>query len=222
MITATPRPAPPSFVRSAREADALALTALSEPFARSGALRARPASLYATRAADFLVLEAPNGELEGCVGLSIHASGLAPDSEPGPAPDFEPGLALGSAPGPVPSSAPGLASGPSLGSVPGPASGPAPGGTACGLAENRGQAGVLYNFCVAGHRQGHGIGAQLLHAVLHMARAQSLEALFTATTGDGNVFVRHGFTPTSERLAPPSWAKSLDPRRNARIFVRAL
>nr|WP_276607479.1 GNAT family N-acetyltransferase [Streptomyces sp. A1499] len=109
-----------------------------------------------------------------------------------------------------------------MGSVPGPASGPASGGPARGLAENRGLAGVLYNFCVAGHRQGHGVGTQLLHAAVHMARTQSLDALFTATTGDGNVFVRHGFTPTSERLAPPSWAKSLDPRRNARLFMRAL
>ncbi|WP_232626854.1 GNAT family N-acetyltransferase [Streptomyces alfalfae] len=214
MITATPRPAPPSFVRSAREADAPALTALSEPFARSGALRARPASLYAARAADFLVLQAPDGELEGCVGLSIHASGPAPDSASS--------LALGSASGPAPSSVAGFASGPLLGSVPGPASGPSSGGPARGLAENRGLAGVLYNFCVAGRRQGHGVGTQLLHAAVHMARAQSLDALFTATTGDGNVFVRHGFTPISERLAPPSWAKSLDPRRNAQVFARAL
>ncbi|MEV0120353.1 GNAT family N-acetyltransferase [Streptomyces sp. NPDC050703] len=199
MITATPRPAPPSFVRSAREGDAPALTALSEPFARSGALRARPASLYATRAADFLVLQTPDGEIEGCVGLSVHDCAPAPD----------------------------LASGPALASPPGPASGSSasdltPGGSASGLVGNRRQVGVLYNFCVADHRQGRGAGAQLLRAALHEARAQFLDALFTATTGDGNVFIRHGFTPASERLAPPSWAKSLDPRRNAQVFVRAL
>ncbi|CAM5434810.1 hypothetical protein SALBM135S_01671 [Streptomyces alboniger] len=58
-MAATPRPAPPSFVRSAREEDAPALAALSEPFARSGALRSRPLSLYAAQAADFLVWKPP-------------------------------------------------------------------------------------------------------------------------------------------------------------------
>ncbi|WP_447040415.1 GNAT family N-acetyltransferase [Streptomyces sp. DSM 118878] len=173
MITATPRPAPTSFVRAAREEDAPALAALSEPFARSGALRARPASLYAAQAADFLILQTPAGEIEGCVGLSVHASGSVS-------------------------------------------------GSASGSAENRKPAGVLYNFCVAGHRQGRGVGAELLRAALHVAHAQSLNALFTATTGDGNLFIRHGFTLTSAPLAPPSWAKSLDPRRNAQVLVRAL
>ncbi|EST33559.1 hypothetical protein M877_01715 [Streptomyces niveus NCIMB 11891] len=55
-----------------------------------------------------------------------------------------------------------------------------------------------------------------------MARAQSLGALFTATTGGGGLFLRHGFVPTTARLAPPAWAASLDPRRDARILRRTL
>jgi amino-acid N-acetyltransferase len=173
LITATPRPAPlqhallaptPS-VRTARQEDAAALADLSQRFVRSGALRERPVSLYATQAADFLVTEAPDGTFEGCVGLCVH-----PD-DPG---------------------------------------------------QGRGPAGVLYNFCVAGHRQGRGVGAGLLRAVLARARAQSLVALFTATTGGGGLFLRYGFAPTTARLAPPSWAESLDPRRNARILARIL
>lgn len=182
MITATPPPAPlpptpraphPSrtllaptpFVRSARAEDAAALAGLSQPFVRSGALRERPASLYATHAADFLVTQGLAGRLDGCVGLRVHQAG------PG---------------------------------------------------EGRGPVGVLYNFCVAGQRQGHGVGAGLLRAALAVARAQSLGALFTATTGGGGLFLRYGFTPTAARLAPPSWAASLDPRRGARILARAL
>ncbi|MGE6746332.1 GNAT family N-acetyltransferase [Streptomyces niveus] len=183
MITATPRPAPqphasPSHalqphtllaptpsVRTARQDDAAALAELSRPFARSGALRERPASLYATHAADFLVTQVPGGPVDGCVGLRVHAG--APR-------------------------------------------------------EGRGPVGVLYNFCVAGHRQGHGVGAGLLRAALAVARAQSLGALFTATTGGGGLFLRHGFAPTTARLAPPAWAASLDPRRDARILRRTL
>ncbi|WP_406388032.1 GNAT family N-acetyltransferase [Streptomyces sp. NBC_00887] len=172
MITATPRPAPLSpallaptpSVRCAREGDAAALAGLSRPFMRSGALRERPASLYATHAADFLVMEAA-GRVDGCVGLRVHPA------EPG---------------------------------------------------ECRGSAGVLYNFCVAAHSQGHGVGAALLRAVVAMARAQSLGALFTATTGDGALFLRYGFAPSTARLAPRPWADSLDPRRNARILARVL
>ncbi|MFI6638824.1 GNAT family N-acetyltransferase [Streptomyces sp. NPDC050504] len=82
-------------------------------------------------------------------------------------------------------------------------------------------AGVLYNFCVAGRQQGRGVGVGLLHAALALARARSLDALFTATTGGGALFLRNGFTPTTARLAPPAWAASLDPRRGARILTRA-
>ncbi|QIB49348.1 amino acid acetyltransferase [Streptomyces aureoverticillatus] len=156
---------PTDSIRTARPEDAAALAALSQPFVRSGALRERPVELYAAQAADFLVAQAPDGTLDGCVGLRAHLA--------------------------------------------------APG-------EDRGPAGVVYNFCVAGHRQGSGLGADLLSAVLTAARAQSLDALFTATTGGGGLFLRHGFAPTTARLAPRSWAASLDPRRNARILTRAL
>lgn len=91
-----------------------------------------------------------------------------------------------------------------------------------GREEGRGAAGVLYNFCVAGHRQGRGVGAGLLRAVLAVAHAKSLTALFTATTGGGDLFLRYGFAPADARLAPPSWTRSLDPRRNARILARHL
>ncbi|MGP4084808.1 GNAT family N-acetyltransferase [Streptomyces sp. KR55] len=157
--------APTFSVRVAREEDAAALAELSRPFVRSGALRERPVSLYATHAADFLVTETPGGALEGCVGLRVHPAG------PG---------------------------------------------------EGRRPAGVVYNFCVAGQRQGSGVGAGLLRAVLARARALALGGLFTATTGSGGLFLRYGFTPTTARLAPQSWAESLDPRRNARILRRTL
>ncbi|MEV0573693.1 MULTISPECIES: GNAT family N-acetyltransferase [unclassified Streptomyces] len=83
-------------------------------------------------------------------------------------------------------------------------------------------AGVLYNFCVAGHRQGRGVGAVLLRTALTRARTRSLGALFTATTGGGRLFQRYGFTPAAARLAPRAWADSLDPRRDARILARAV
>lgn len=89
-------------------------------------------------------------------------------------------------------------------------------------AEAGAPAGVLYNFCVAGHRQGCGVGAVLLRSVLTRARARSLGALFTATTGGGRLFQRYGFTSTAACLAPRAWAESLDPRRNARILARAV
>ncbi|MFD5335601.1 GNAT family N-acetyltransferase [Streptomyces hawaiiensis] len=171
MTTATPRPpalpralvVPTPIVRTARPDEAAALATLSQPFAHSGALRERPLSLYAAHAADFLVLEAPDGTLDGCVGLRAY---------------------------------------------------PAEAG------EGRELAGVVYNFCVVEHRQGSGAGAGLLRAVLATARAQSLGALFTATTGGAGLFLRHGFTPTTAHRAPRPWAESLDPRRNARVLVR--
>ncbi|ROQ60091.1 amino-acid N-acetyltransferase [Streptomyces sp. 840.1] len=83
-------------------------------------------------------------------------------------------------------------------------------------------AGVLYNFCVARQRQGSGLGARLLGAALTGARAQSLAALFTATTGSGRLFLRHGFAPVPQGLAPRAWARTLDPRRGARVLARAL
>lgn len=83
-------------------------------------------------------------------------------------------------------------------------------------------AGVLYNFCVAGRRQGCGTGAALLNLALARARSRSLRSLFTATTGEGHLFLRHGFAPACASLAPVAWAQSLDPRRNALILARAL
>lgn len=86
--------------------------------------------------------------------------------------------------------------------------------------DGRGPAGVVYNFCVSSHRQGRGAGSRLLQAVLAQARNESLVALFTATTGGGGLFLRHGFAPASTALAPPLWVESLDPRRDARILAR--
>lgn len=167
MTTAAPRPVPlpsPSLqraprVRTAGSGDAAALAELSRPFARAGALRERPDSLYAARAAEFLVAVGPDGGPEGCVGLRVYAGEGVP-------------------------------------------------------------VGVLYNFCVAGHRQGRGTGAALLRTALALARTQSLGALFTATTGDGRLFRRYGFAPATARRAPRAWAESLDPRRNALILTR--
>ncbi|MFF8841876.1 GNAT family N-acetyltransferase [Streptomyces sp. NPDC015127] len=174
MTTATPRlgallprTSPPASltVRSASAGDARALEALSRPFVRTGALRARPRSLYAADAADFLVVDAPDGTLDGCLGLRVHAA----DTVAG-----------------------------------------------------RGPMGILYNFCVAPHRQGHGVGGLLLRAALARATAQSLDALFTATTGGGELFRRHGFALASARLAPAAWANSLDPRRNSQVLAHVL
>ncbi|WP_428985414.1 GNAT family N-acetyltransferase [Streptomyces globosus] len=80
-------------------------------------------------------------------------------------------------------------------------------------------AGVLYNFCVAPHRQGSGVGARLLQAAFARARNRSLTALFTATTGSGRLFLRHGFAPVGPALAPAAWARSLDPARGARVLA---
>ena len=179
MITATPRPAtllsdaphptcapsaPVLPVRSARSRDAAALAALSEPFVRSGALRARPFQVYTWHARDFLVAEAPDGTLDGCLALRHHTE-------------------------------------------------PAHDGRATG---------ILYNFCVAQHRQGGGLGAQLLSAALAEGRSRALDVLFTATTGSGRLFLHHGFVHVSPRLAPKTWARSLDPRRNAKVFACVL
>lgn len=144
-------------VRPARRDDGPALAALSRPFVRAGALRERPLSLYLSRASDFLVAQAPDGTLEGCLGLREHPA-----------------------------------------------------------------AGVLYNFCVAAHRQGSGMGARLLHAAFARARNRSLATLFTATTGSGRLFLLHGFLPACPTLAPADWAQSLDPARGTRVLSRPL
>ncbi|MFF1419943.1 GNAT family N-acetyltransferase [Streptomyces sp. NPDC058280] len=59
-------------MRPARPRDAAALAALSAPFVRSGALRARPFQVYAWHATDFLVAEASDGTLDGCLALRVH------------------------------------------------------------------------------------------------------------------------------------------------------
>ncbi|MFI0240515.1 GNAT family N-acetyltransferase [Streptomyces sp. NPDC016845] len=143
-------------VRPAQNGDAPALAALSRPFVRTGALRERPVSLYLARACDFLVAQAPDGDLEGCLAAREHAS-----------------------------------------------------------------VGVLYNFCVAEHRQGSGMGGSLLQAAFARARSRALTMLFTATTGSGRLFLDHGFHPVDPGLAPAAWTRTLDPDRNALILARA-
>ncbi|MGW2995901.1 GNAT family N-acetyltransferase [Streptomyces sp. NPDC001193] len=144
-------------VRPAREGDGPALAALSRPFVHTGALRERPLSLYLERACEFLVAQAPDGTLEGCLGMSEHSAD-----------------------------------------------------------------GVLYNFCVAGHRQGTGMGGRLLQAAFARARSRALEMLFTATTGSGRLFLAHGFVPACPGLAPAAWARTLDPGRDACVLARTV
>ncbi|MFD7863036.1 GNAT family N-acetyltransferase [Streptomyces sp. NPDC059783] len=71
-MSLAPALAPPPVVRSAGPRDAARLVALSRPFVRTGALRERPVSLYAARAADFLVVRGPGGGFDGCVGLRVY------------------------------------------------------------------------------------------------------------------------------------------------------
>ncbi|WP_317633381.1 GNAT family N-acetyltransferase [Streptomyces sp. SCSIO ZS0520] len=87
---------------------------------------------------------------------------------------------------------------------------------------DRGPSAVLYNFCVAPHRQGHGVGGRLLRAAFTQGRAHALDTLFTATTGDGTLFLRHGFTPAPAHLAPPRWVGAFDPGRATRVLARGL
>ncbi|MFG2294339.1 GNAT family N-acetyltransferase [Streptomyces sp. NPDC048603] len=154
----------PSPVRRGRREDATALQALSRPFVRTGALRDRPLSVYASEASDFLVYQAPDGTLGGCLGLRLH-----PEED------------------------------------------------------GRGPTGVLFNFCVARHMQGRGVGGMLLRDALSRAHANSLFALFAATTGGGALFRTYGFAPEGAAgLAPAAWLASLDPRRGAQVLARRL
>lgn len=88
--------------------------------------------------------------------------------------------------------------------------------------EPGGPSGVLYNFCVSPASQGQGVGSGLLGAALADASARSLEAVFTATTGGGELFLRHGFTPVDSGLAPMAWVTALDPRRGSTVLARVL
>ncbi|MQS35163.1 GNAT family N-acetyltransferase [Streptomyces katsurahamanus] len=85
-----------------------------------------------------------------------------------------------------------------------------------------GPGGVLYNFCVSPGSQGRGVGSALLRAALAAAGDRSLRAVFTATSGGGELFLRHGFVPVPALLAPPEWAGALDPRRGSRVLARTL
>ncbi|QKW24039.1 GNAT family N-acetyltransferase [Kitasatospora sp. NA04385] len=82
--------------------------------------------------------------------------------------------------------------------------------------------GVLHNLCVRSGRQGLGLGGLLVAAVLAHARRSALSAVVTATTGDGALFLRHGFAEVPAAAAPPSWAAELDPSRGSRVFRRLL
>ncbi|PRH75782.1 hypothetical protein C6N75_29135 [Streptomyces solincola] len=161
----TPRTRPhgaAAVVRPATARDAEVLYRLSLAFARTGALRERPAALYAEQAGEFLLAEAPDGTLHGCVGLRRHPAG--PDA---------------------------------------------------------GAPAVLFNFCVAPASQGRGIGSALLRAVLDRAGAEDVTALFTATTGGGELFLRHGFRPGAHG-APAAWLAALDPARGSVVLGRTL
>ncbi|MEO3974461.1 GNAT family N-acetyltransferase [Streptomyces sp. CAU 1734] len=91
-----------------------------------------------------------------------------------------------------------------------------------GQAGAGGSGGVLYNFCVAPGRQGQGIGSALLRAALAEAAARSLRSVFTATSGGGELFLRHGFAPVEPRFAPSAWVNALDPRRGSRVLARTV
>ncbi|MEU6704875.1 GNAT family N-acetyltransferase [Streptomyces wuyuanensis] len=81
---------------------------------------------------------------------------------------------------------------------------------------------VVYNFCVAPGSQGRGIGSALLEAALARAAARSVSAVFTATTGGGELFLRHGFRFCDGSGAPAVWLDALDPDRGSRILFRPL
>ncbi|MER8187939.1 GNAT family N-acetyltransferase [Kitasatospora sp. NPDC094015] len=83
-------------------------------------------------------------------------------------------------------------------------------------------AGVLYNFCVRGERQGSGVGSGLLAAALAEAARRGVRTAFTATTGSGALFGRYGFRQVPAALAPAAWAAGLDPSRGSRVHVLAL
>ncbi|MFC9328966.1 GNAT family N-acetyltransferase [Kitasatospora sp. NPDC057015] len=149
-------------VRRATEADADTLFRLSEPFARSGALRRRTIADYRSAVGAFLVAPGVLGP-DGCVAL-----------RPLPAEPAHPA------------------------------------------------AGVLYNLCVRAGRQGAGLGRRLVEGVLAEAAGQGLREVFTATTGDGRLFVRYGFREVPPALAPTGWAAALDPARASTVYRLAL
>ncbi|MFJ8431253.1 GNAT family N-acetyltransferase [Kitasatospora sp. NPDC094019] len=80
--------------------------------------------------------------------------------------------------------------------------------------------GLLHNFCVRDGRHGLGLGARLLEAQLLEASRAGLRHLFTASTGTGALFRRHGFVEVPPTLAPRAWASGLDPTRGSRVYLR--
>ncbi|MEV7595971.1 GNAT family N-acetyltransferase [Kitasatospora sp. NPDC089797] len=92
------------------------------------------------------------------------------------------------------------------------------------LAPERGHpaTGLLHNLCVRADRQGRGLGSVLVSAVSAAARRAGLRALVTATTGDGALFLRHGYREIPAAAAPPAFAAGLDPARGSRVFARPL
>ncbi|MEE1826265.1 GNAT family N-acetyltransferase [Streptomyces sp. BE20] len=82
--------------------------------------------------------------------------------------------------------------------------------------------GLLHNLCVRTGRQGAGLGSLLVTAVLAEARRRGLRALVTATTGGGELFLRHGFREITAAAAPAEWAAGLDPARHSRVFTREI
>jgi N-acetylglutamate synthase-like GNAT family acetyltransferase len=92
------------------------------------------------------------------------------------------------------------------------------------LAPERGHpaTGLLHNLCVRADRQGHGLGSLLVSAVSAAARRAGLRELVTATTGDGALFLRHGFREIPAAAAPSAFAAGLDPARGSRVFGRPL
>ncbi|MER7848681.1 GNAT family N-acetyltransferase [Kitasatospora sp. NPDC096077] len=92
------------------------------------------------------------------------------------------------------------------------------------LAPERGHpaTGLLHNLCVRADRQGRGLGSVLVAAVSAAARRAGLRELVTATTGDGALFLRHGFREIPAAAAPAAFAAGLDPARGSRVFGRPL
>ncbi|MEV4615571.1 GNAT family N-acetyltransferase [Kitasatospora sp. NPDC049258] len=79
-------------------------------------------------------------------------------------------------------------------------------------------AGVLYNLCVHPARQGTGLGAQLLTALLARAEDRGLRTVYAASTGSAVLFLRAGFREIPAALAPPAWTADLDPARGSRVY----
>ncbi|MFJ3493666.1 GNAT family N-acetyltransferase [Streptomyces sp. NPDC086091] len=78
---------------------------------------------------------------------------------------------------------------------------------------------VVYNFCVAAASQGRGVGSALLGALLAEAADRAVGTLYTATSGDATLFLRHGFTEVPD---PAAWPAALNPRTGSLVLRRTL